>query len=131
MAFQFNIATGTGVPIYKQLVDQAKAAVASADLTEGDPLPSIRVLAELLVVNPNTVAKAYNEMTLEGLIVTSPGKGFFVAPRRQMLTRDERKRRLDAAVEAFAHEVVLLEFSREGLLEAVERRLKSMEPAGS
>jgi GntR family transcriptional regulator len=128
MIFQFSITTGTGIPIYKQLIDQVKAGVATGDLVEGDQLPSIRALAERIVVNPNTIAKAYNEMTREGLIETWPGKGFFVAARRQILSREERERRLDSAVEALVHEVVVLAFSGDVFLSAVYKRLQSFEP---
>jgi GntR family transcriptional regulator len=130
MAFQFTITTGSGVPIYKQLVDQVKAAVASGGLGEGDPLPSIRALSERIVINPNTAAKAYGEMAREGLIVTTPGKGYFIAARRQMLTLEERNRRLEAAASAFAREVVLLEFPRDHLLEEIKKQLILLESAG-
>ena len=128
MAFLFNIVTGAGLPLYKQLIDQVRAAVASEDLVQGDQLPSIRTLAERLVVNPNTIAKAYAEMVHDGLIDTLPGKGYFVAPRRQRLTREEQERRLNAAVELLVHEVVLLDFTRDEIIERLSARLRSLEP---
>jgi GntR family transcriptional regulator len=132
MARQLSITTGTGVPIYKQLIDQVKSALASGEYVEGDQLPSIRVLAERLVVNPNTVAKAYNEMVHEGLVETWPGKGFFIATRRQRLSTEERRRRLDAAADAFIHDVLLLDFSRSEILDSIDIRLRSLEQlAGS
>jgi GntR family transcriptional regulator len=129
MAFQFSITTGAGVPIYRQLVDQLRAAIASEQVGEGYQLPSIRTLAERIVVNPNTIAKAYNEMVRDGLVDTLPGKGFFVAPRRQRLSLQEQERCLDSAVESFVHEVLLLEFTRAEILSRVDNRLISLEPA--
>jgi GntR family transcriptional regulator len=129
MAFQFSVVTGTGVPIYKQLIDQVRAAVASEEITEGYQLPSIRVLAERVVVNPNTIAKAYNELVHDGLIETWPGKGYFVSTRRQRLSVDEQDRRLDSAVDTFVHEVLLLEFTRDDILKRVDTRLRSLEPS--
>lgn len=130
MAFQFTITTGSGIPIYKQLVDQLKAALVSGALVEGDPLPSIRALSERIVINPNTVAKAYGEMAREGLIATTPGKGYFVAPRRQILTLEERERRLEAAANAFARDVVLLEFPKERLLREIENQIEILKSTG-
>jgi GntR family transcriptional regulator len=128
MAFQFNVVTGSGVPIYKQLVDQLRAAVATEEIGVGYQLPSIRALAERIVVNPNTIAKAYGEMVHDGLIENWPGKGYFVAARRQRLSREEQERCLGSAVETFVHEVLLLEFSRDEILERVDSRLRSLEP---
>ena len=129
MSFQFVITTGAGTAIYRQLVDQVKGGIASEALREGDQLPSVRALAELLVVNPNTIAKAYGDMVREGLVETAPGKGYFIAHRLQILTREEQERRLSAAADSFVNEVVLLDFTRAELIDAVEQRLLALEPA--
>ena len=80
MRFQLNYKSGK--PVYLQLVDQVKAAVASGALRAGSPLPGIRPLAEELRVNRNTVAKAYSELESQGVIETIAGKGCFVRGRR-------------------------------------------------
>jgi len=129
VAFQFRIVTGSGIPIYRQIIDQVRAAIATEDLVAGDQLPSVRALAEHVVVNPNTIAKAYAGLVQDGLVDTSPGKGFFIATRRRRLSSDEQRRRLGLAVDAFAHEVLLLDISRNEVLEAVEERLKQLEPS--
>jgi GntR family transcriptional regulator len=128
MAFQFTIATGTGTPIYKQLVDQLKAAVASEEIAQGYQLPSIRALAERIVVNPNTVARSYGEMVRDGLIETQPGRGYFVAQRRQRLSDAEQERRLSAAVDVFVHDVLLLGFPQDVILDRVRAALQNLEP---
>ncbi len=73
-----NINTGSNTPIYKQITDQVRLAVASGKLAVDDPLPSIRALAERLVINPNTVARAYTDLAREGLIESRSGRGVFV-----------------------------------------------------
>lgn len=76
MRFQLNFKSGT--PVYLQVVDQVKAAAASGAMRPGEPLPSIRPLAEELRVNRNTVAKAYAELEQQGVIETIAGKGCFL-----------------------------------------------------
>lgn len=113
MALELSIATGSSVPIYRQITDQVRLAIASGQLAPGDPLPSVRAVAERLVVNPNTVARAYADLARDGRVVTQPGRGLTVAPRRQILSEEERRRRLEAALDEFVREVVLLDFGRE------------------
>jgi len=113
VALELSIATGSSVPIYRQITDQVRLAIASGQLAPGDPLPSVRAVAERLVVNPNTVARAYADLARDGRVVTQPGRGLTVAPRRQILSEEERRRRLEAALDEFVREVVLLDFGRE------------------
>ena len=113
MALELSIATGSSVPIYRQITDQVCLAIAAGHLLPGDPLPSVRAVAERLVVNPNTVARAYADLARDGRVVTQPGRALTVAPRRQILSEEERGRRLDAALDEFIREVVLLGFGRE------------------
>jgi GntR family transcriptional regulator len=74
MAVTFNINTGSDTPIYKQITDQARLAVTRGRLAVGDQLPSVRALAEELVVNPNTVARAYADLMREGLLESRAGR---------------------------------------------------------
>src|SRR4028118_906023 len=84
----------SGKPVYLQIVDQFKAAVASGALRPGDPLPSIRPLAEDLRVNRNTVAKSYAELESQHVIETVPGKGCFVRAVSSPFRKDVRLRAL-------------------------------------
>src|SRR5579871_991374 len=93
-AFHIHVTTGAGTPIYRQIVDQVRLAVATGTLSPGEALPSVRSLAEQLVINFNTVSKAYAELVREGVLESLQGKGFFVAQKRQIYSRGERLRRL-------------------------------------
>ena len=123
MALELSIATGSSVPIYKQITDQVCMAIATGQILPGDALPSVRAVAERLVVNPNTVARAYADLARDGRVVTQPGKGLTVAPRRQMLSEEERRRRLEIALEEFVREVVFLDFSRDEIIGRLSEKL--------
>ena len=123
---EIQIATGSSVPIYRQIMDGLRQAIAGGGLALGDQLPSVRSLAERLLLNPNTVARAYGELAREGIIESRQGRGVFVARRRQVYTKAERTRRLERAVEALVAEALLLDFDREEILESVNRRIDSM-----
>jgi GntR family transcriptional regulator len=133
-AFHFNITTGSGTPIYRQIVEQVRLAVATGALRPGDDLPSVRGLADRLVINANTVAKAYGELVRDGVLESRQGLGFFVAEKRQVYSRAERLRRLRLAVDAFIHEAVFLDFTADDIREAVEEKLAELDlqpkPAG-
>src|SRR5215813_7524213 len=97
----------SGKPVYLQIVDQIKVAAASGGLQAGEPLPSIRPLAEELHVNRNTIAKAYTELESQGVIETLPGKGCFLKPNNSPLKKDARRKLLideiDQAIVAAHH----------------------------
>src|SRR6516225_4396 len=104
--FHVSITTGAGTPIYRQIVDQVRLAVATGVVAPGSEMPSVRALAERLLINFNTVAKAYGELVRDGVLESLQGKGFFVAEKRQVYSRAERLRRLRRAAEDFIHEAV-------------------------
>lgn len=115
MVFELNYKSAK--PVYLQVVDQVKAAVASGATRAGDALPSIRPLAEELRVNRNTIAKAYGELESQGVIQTLAGKGCFIAGQASPLRKDARLRlvteEVDAAVVAAHHlQVEKAEFVR-------------------
>jgi GntR family transcriptional regulator len=125
--FHINVTTGAGTPIYRQIVDQVRLAVATGTLAPGETLPSVRSLAEQLVINFNTVAKAYAELVREGVLESLQGKGFFVAHKRQIYSRAERLRRLRQALDSFIHEAVVLDFSAEDIKKAVDEKLAELD----
>ncbi len=102
MGIWFQVTPGSEQPIYAQIVAQVEGAVARGELRPGDRLPPVRRLAEDLVVNPNTVAKAYRQMEVSGLIVTGRGAGSAVADPalREVKARDLGllKERLDTVI---------------------------------
>jgi len=128
LALELSIATGSSVPIYKQITDQVCLAIAAGQLAPGDPLPSVRAVAERLVVNPNTVARAYADLARDGRVVTQPGRGLTVAPRRQILSEEERRRRLDAALDEFVRAVVFLDFGHEEIGRHLAEKLMKIDP---
>lgn len=113
MLFQLNFKSGK--PVYLQVVDQVKAAAASGALRAGEPLPSIRPLAESLRLNRNTVAKAYAELESQGVIETLAGKGSFVSANNSPYKKEVRLELLaqvidDAVVQAHHLQVAKPQF---------------------
>ena len=125
--FQVNVTTGSGTPIYRQIIDQVRLGVATGALRPGQAMPSVRSLAERLVVNPNTVVKAYAELVRDGVLEAQQGMGFFVAEKRQIYSKAERLRRLRLAVDDFIHEAVFLDFSAEEIRKVVDEKLTELD----
>ena len=133
MPVELSVVTGGTVPIYRQIMDQVCRAVVMGRLESGEQMPSVRVLAEELVLNPNTVSRAYAELIRDGVLEGHQGKGVFVAQRRPVFTKAERARRLDASLEGFVNDGVHLGFTPQELRDALERKLRRLqltEPAG-
>ena len=128
MPLEISITTGSTVPIYRQIVDQVCRAVGTGQLVPGEQVPSVRALAEQLVINPNTVARTYADLIREGVLEAQKGRGVFVARRRAVYTRAERLRRLEATLEAFVNEGVRLGFTPEELRDVLERKLRDFAP---
>jgi len=126
IACQINITTGASTPIYRQIVDQVRLAVATGVLPAGHGVPSVRSLAERLVINANTVAKAYGELVRDGVLESRQSLGFFVAEKRQIYSKTERLRRLRQAADTFVREAVFLDFSADEVRDAVDKRLAAL-----
>jgi GntR family transcriptional regulator len=126
-AFHINLITGSGTPIYRQIVEQVRLGAATGALTAGDAMPSVRSLAEQNVVNPNTVVKAYAELVRDGVLESHHGKGFFVAEKRQVFSRAERLRRLRQALDTFVHEAVFLDFTADEIRQVVDEKLNDLD----
>jgi GntR family transcriptional regulator len=93
--FSFRLDTHSGVPVYRQLIDQVQAAVATGVLNVADQLPTVRRVAVDLAINPNTVARAYREMELRGILDTQHGTGTFVADNPVERSPEEKQRLLN------------------------------------
>jgi GntR family transcriptional regulator len=122
-----QIVTGDPRPITRQITDGIKRQIAGGDLIPGDALPSVRGLAQQLSINPNTVAKAYAELTAEGWLLSRTGLGLFVAEQRQRLSDDERARRLAEAVDRFVSDVIGLDMPQQTILDRVAAELSHYE----
>lgn len=103
-----QIATGSTRSISKQIVDAVRMKIATGELQPGTQLPSVRGLAQQLSINPNTVAKAYSELTSEGWLEARQGLGLYVDAPRQRLSWEERERRLDEAMGRFINDIIAL-----------------------
>ena len=123
MNFNCVIQTGSSTPIYRQINDQVRRAVATGRLRVGDQLPSVRLFAETLVLNPNTVARAYSDLAREGLIESRPGRGVFIIRKRKVFTREEGRRRLEPLLDALIGEAMAMDFTAAELQAAFAKKL--------
>lgn len=121
------VSTSSRVPIYRQIVDQVCEAVARGRVSSHERLPSVRELSHSLVVNPNTVARAYTELERSGVIYTRAGLGAFIAAGKPELTKKARRAKLIAAVDRVMVDAVRLGFSPAELTELVAERLRHFE----
>jgi len=128
---QLHISTGDGVPIYLQIANQVKYLVASGRLAPGDEVPPIRVLAGQLLVNPNTVARAYLELERAGVVVKRHGSGTYVSESGSPLARKQRLKILSQRVDALLAEAQHLEMEPEELIQLIKDRHQSMQPEDS
>lgn len=99
--FQFRLDPHSGVPVYRQIIDQVQAGIASGALTAGDQLPTVRQVAVDLAINPNTVLRAYRELEIRGVLETQQGTGTFISDRKVKLDDVERARLLSQLVGEF------------------------------
>ena len=100
-AFAFRLDGQSGVPVYRQIIDQVLAGVASSRLKVGDQLPTVRQVAVDLAINPNTVVRAYRELEIRGMLETQQGTGTFIAQKKVKQDEVERQRRLGQLVTEF------------------------------
>ncbi len=112
----------SGVPFYRQIIEQIKFAIASADLAPGERLPTVRQLAVDLSVNPNTVIRAYRELEFEGVIETQQGSGTFVGRERPEVDQLERQRMLDQILTELLARASSYGFSLEDVREGLRQR---------
>src|SRR5919106_3555083 len=124
MRFQLNFKSGK--PVYLQLVDQVKSAAASGAVRAGEPLPSIRPLAEELRVNRNTVAKAYAELENQGVIETIAGKGCFVRANNSPFKKEVRRKLLAETLDGAVIQAHHLQIGRDEVLPAPAERFRAL-----
>jgi GntR family transcriptional regulator len=131
MPLTISILTGSNVSIYRQIVDQVCNAAFTGRIHDDEPLPSVRSLAEQLLINPNTVSKAYGELVREGVLESRPGRGMFISKRRQIYSKPERTRRIDQAVASLVSEAFMLGYTPEEIVEQVARKTRELAPPSS
>ena len=124
---RYEINSASRLPIYQQLVQQVREAIARGDLKAQEQLPSVRCLSRDLVVNPNTIARAYTELEREGLVTNRPGRGVFVAEPKDELNEEARRRRLMESLDRFLTEAVHLGFSENEVSKLVLTRSRQFQ----
>src|SRR6187551_344306 len=123
---QIRISAADGIPIYLQIVNQVKYLVASGRITTGDELPPIRTLAEKLVINPNTVARAYRELESAGIVEKRRTAGTYVSDQGSPLARRERLKILTERIDALLAEARQMDIAFEEVVKLAERRHSAM-----
>jgi GntR family transcriptional regulator len=131
MTLTISIHAGSNVAIYRQIVEQVCAAAAAGRISDEEPLPGVRTLAEQLLINPNTVARAYSELAREGVIESRPGRGMFISRRRHIYSKGERVRRIQQAVASLLAEAFMLGFTAEEIVEHVAAKARELPPSPS
>jgi GntR family transcriptional regulator len=122
--FAFRLDAHSGVPVYRQLIDQVQGAVASGWLSAGDQLPTVRQVAVNLAINPNTVLRAYREMEIRGLLDSQQGTGTFVADSKFEHSQDDLDRKLAQLVTEFVSRAGAAGITLKQLIQA----LKDLQP---
>ncbi len=115
--FQFHLDLHSGVPVYRQIIDQVRGGIASGSLSAGDQLPTVRQLAVDLAINPNTVVRAYRELELGGLLETHQGTGTFISTQKVKRADAERGRQLSQIVSDCVARAGAAGFTVEDLIE--------------
>ena len=123
-----HLSPNDGVPIYLQIVNQVKYLVASGRLQPGEELPPIRVLAEQLLINPNTVARAYRELETAGVVLKRGTTGTYVSDTGSPLARKERLKILKERADALLAEARNLNIGFEEVLEILRQRNRELHP---
>jgi GntR family transcriptional regulator len=112
----------SGVPLYRQIIDQVKSGIATGAVGPGDRLPTVRQLSVDLSVNPNTVSRAYNELELTGLVETHMGSGTFIGHKRVERDEVEQRRILDQICQEFLSRASAHGFTLEDILDNLKQR---------
>ena len=128
---QIHISANDGVPIYQQIVNQVKYLVASGRLSAGEELPPIRVLAEQLLINPNTVARAYRELESAGLVEKRRTAGTYVSDQGSPLARRERIKILSERIDALLAEAGQMNIDFDELTKLLQQRHAAMQPSAT
>src|SRR5262249_46123427 len=125
---QIHIAPEDGVPIYLQIVNQVKYLVASGRLEPGEELPPIRVLAEQLLVNPNTVVRAYRELEIAGVVAKRRTAGTYVSDSGSPLANEEKRRILSQRADALLADARQMNVTIDEVIDLLQERDRAMQP---
>lgn len=121
---QIYIDHGCNRAVYQQIIDQVKRDIALGRLKKGQRLATVRELSAALVINPNTISKAYKQLEQDGIIVTRAGAGAFVAELSSNLSRTVRRRILHEQLELLVVEAIHMQIDTDTLRQWFENTLK-------
>ena len=124
---QIRVSTKDGIPIYLQIINQIKYMVASGRLAPAEKLPPVRKLAEQLLINPNTVARAYRELEAANVLKTRQGSGVFVAQGVSPLARREQKKILKERIDLLLAEAKQMNVTTEAVVELIKQQSQHIE----
>jgi DNA-binding transcriptional regulator YhcF (GntR family) len=126
-SFLFKLDARCGVPVYRQLIDQVQAGIASGNLVSGEQIPTVRQVAVDLEINPNTVLRAYRELEIRGVLDTQQGTGTFISDRKVTHDDAEHERQLEQLVSDFVARAGAGGFTVKELLDRLRERLPEPE----
>ena len=129
-AFAFGLDLHSGVPVYRQMIDQVMGAIAAGSLRGGDQLPTVRQVAVDLSINPNTVVRAYRELEIRGVVESQQGMGTYISQQKVKRDEVERRRQLNQLVSDFVARAGAAGFTVEDLLEQLHDRQNDTHKTG-
>lgn len=127
--FAFRLDLHSGVPVYRQIIDQVMGGIAAGTLSGGDQLPTVRQVAVDLSINPNTVVRAYREMEIRGVLETQQGTGTFISQKKVKRDEVERRRQINQLVGEFVSRAGAAGFTIDDLMEQLQDRKMDSEKA--
>ncbi|MDR1836362.1 MAG: GntR family transcriptional regulator [Treponema sp.] len=123
-AVNFTLDPVNGTPIYRQIIQQIEYAILSGRMQPGDRLPTIRSLAVELKTNPNTIARAYSELEIRGILATQVGSGTFISDKKPVMEDDGLNRKIREVLGRFVQEMRDLGVEKRELVKLVESFIK-------
>jgi len=123
--FRFRLDSHSGVPVYRQIIDQVQGGMASGSLAAGDQLPTVRQVAVDLAINLNTVLRAYRELEIRGVLETQQGTGTFISRRKAKPDSAERERKLEQLVGEFVSRAGAQGYSVRELIKLLQEHLSA------
>ena len=123
-AISFSLDAANGAPIYRQIIQQIEYAILSGRIQAGDRLPTIRSLTVELKTNPNTIARAYNELEIRGILATQVGSGTFISDKKPVMEDDSLNRKIREVIGRFVQEMRDLGVEKRELVKLIESFMK-------
>ncbi|MCL2230402.1 MAG: GntR family transcriptional regulator [Treponema sp.] len=120
----FTLDPVNGAPIYRQIIQQIEYAILSGRMKSGDKLPTIRSLAVDLKTNPNTIARAYNELEIRGVLETQVGSGTYISDKKPVMEDDSLNRKIQEVIARFMHELRDLGVENKELVKLIDSYIK-------